>query len=109
MSLSPSEVYLGPENIPQVRHFDSYYYFGDRFIADEIAKGIQVHYTFERVAYPEGNGIPVDLWSNHGTRVQTLEHEVYGRFIAITTISTNGEYTYFDGVDYYLRWRTDRP
>ena len=109
MSLAPTNTALGPEFPGSRDHFDSYYYFDDRYIADEIAEELQKRYVYERVVKAAEDGTRMDLWSNHGTRVETMEHDVYGRFISISTFETDGEYTYFTSTDYYLRWRTDRP
>ena len=106
MSLDPTSVTLGPERPEQVRYFDQYY-FTEQYIADEIADAIQQHYSFIRVVEAKESGTylggPI---GNSGTRVETLEHPVYGRFIAVATFEPEG---YFYQTDYYLRWRTDRP
>lgn len=109
MSLDPTNVALGPE-FPGTRdYFDSYCYFDDRYIADEIAEELEKRYTYERVVPAAEDGTQIDRWSNHGTRVETLEDDVYGRLIAVSTFEPDGEYTYFTSMTYYIRWRTDRP
>lgn len=106
MSLDPTSVALGPERPEQVRHFDQYY-FTEQYIADEIVDAIQQHYSFIRVVEAKESGTylggPI---GNPGTRVETLEHPVYGRFIGVATFEPEG---YFYETDYYLRWRIDRP
>ena len=109
MSLAPTKTALGPEFPGSRDYFDSYYYFDDRYIADEIARELEKRYSYERVVKAAENGTKMDLWSAHGTRVETMEHDAYGRFIGISTFETDGEYTYFTETDYYLRWRSDRP
>ncbi len=105
MSLGPSSIGLGPMFVDR-SHFDSYY-FSERFIAEEIVAVIQQHYTFVRVVEAKESG--TDLGGpigNPGTRVETMEDDVYGRFIGVATFEPEG---YFYQTDYYLRWRTDRP
>lgn len=105
MSLDPSSVTLGP-TIPARSYFDSYYYT-EQYIADEIIDVIKDRYTFERIEEAKESG--TDLGGplgNPGTRVETLEDPVYGRFIGVATFELEG---YFYETDYYLRWRTDRP
>lgn len=106
MSLDPTSVALGPKRPEEVRYFDQYY-FTEQYIADEIVDTIQQHYAFVRVKEPAESGYyfggPI---GNPGTRVETLEHPVYGRFIAVATFEPEG---YFYQTGYYLRWRTDRP
>ena len=105
MSLGPSSIGLGPTFVDR-SHFDSYY-FSERFIAEEIVAAIQQHYTFVRVVEAKESG--TDLGGpvgNPGTRVETMEDDVYGRFIGVATFEPEG---YFYQTDYYLRWRSDRP
>ena len=105
MSLGPSSIGLGPTFVDR-SHFDSYY-FSERFIAEEIVAVIQQHYTFVRVVEAKESG--TDLGGpvgNPGTRVETMEDDVYGRFIGVATFEPEG---YFYQTDYYLRWRSDRP
>ena len=105
LSFGPSAVTLGP-TIPERSHFDSYYYSG-LYIADEIADVIQERDTFERVVKAKEAGTYMGgPLTNPGTRVETLEDPVYGRFIGVSTFEPEG---YFYSIDYYLRWRTDRP
>lgn len=105
LSLGPSAVTLGP-TIPARSHFDSYYFSG-KYIADEIKTVVQEHYTFERVVKAKESGTYMGgPLSNPGTRVETMEDPVYGRFIGVATFEPEG---YFYQTDYYLRWRTDRP
>lgn len=106
MSLDPTTAALGPDRPAAVRYFDQYFY-KDEYIADQIAAAIQQHYTFVRVVEAKESGTmlkgPI---TNPGTRVETLEDDVYGRFIGVATFEPDGRFTQ---TDYYLRWRTDRP
>ena len=106
LSLDPTSVYLGPDRPADVSYFDQYFY-KDRYIVDEIVAAIEGHYTFVRVVEATESGTmlkgPI---TNPGTRVETLEDDVYGRFIGVATFMPDGLFTQ---TDYYLRWRTDRP
>ena len=106
LSLDPTTAYLGPDRPAAVSYFDQYFY-KDRYIVDEIVAAIEGHYTFVRVVEATESGTmlkgPI---TNPGTRVETLEDDVYGRFIAVATFMPDGLFTQ---TDYYLRWRTDRP
>ena len=103
MSLDPSYVGLGP-------NFESYadtYHYTERYIADEITDAIMEHFTFVRIEEAKESGAYLGgPLGNPGTRIQMLNHEVYGRFIAVATFELEG---YFYQTNYYLRWRTDRP
>ena len=93
----------GHEVMNHSNHHDHY----NSLTADEIVAAIEGHYTFVRVVEATESGTmlkgPI---TNPGTRVETLEDDVYGRFIAVATFMPDGLFTQ---TDYYLRWRTDRP
>ena len=106
MGLGPTSAALGPNRPESINYWDQYYYT-DQFIAGAITAAIEQRYNFVRVeeALESGTNIggPTD---NAGTRVETMEHEVYGRFIEVATFEPDGD---FYATAYYLRWRSDRP
>lgn len=79
----------------------------NQYIADQSTDKVQELFTFVRVVESKRSGQNLgDPLGNPGTRAETLQYDVYGHFIAIAAFGPDGNFT---EMNYYLRWRSDRP